>query len=223
MAAVSIVLGVLAVLALLPGRSGSSRPPGAGAPLPAVDPERPLTVVMRGWLWDPASRAVAPPLSRFPARVNEVLLREYGITTGFVQYEWSRVPADLVASVDEFTAYARSAAEEAARHGRCVNFLGHSAGAALVYNAAARGIRMGYMGTLGLPTLGGAKPSSVFEWANFYTTTHIDDVAGLLWAERMKADVNIDLRLPHRDFWGAEATARASADGIARSWTQCRP
>ena len=79
------------------------------------------------------------------------------------------------------------------------------------------------MGTLGLPTFGTRKPSSVETWANFYTSTHSDDAAGAIWADKMPADVNVDLRRYHRDFWLADEVVRATADAVARSWSECDP
>lgn len=185
------------------------------------DPARPLTVVVRGWLWDPTSRRVTAPLQVFPQQVNETLQRDYGLTTQIVQYDWSRLPKDIFSANDDFTSYARRLSEMAAVYGQCVNFVGHSVGAAVVYGAAVQGVRIGYMGTLGLPTFGTSKPPSVAVWGNFYTTTHERDLAGMLWASQMAADVNVDLQMPHRDFWGAKEVAETTADGIARSWNRC--
>jgi hypothetical protein len=189
--------------------------------VPGIDPSRPLTVVVRGWLWDPTSRRVTAPLQVFPQQVNEILQREHGLTTRIVQYDWSRLPKDIFSASDDFTSYARKLSEVAAVYGQCVNFVGHSVGAAVVYGAAVQGVRMGYMGTLGLPTFGTSKPPSVAVWGNFYTTTHERDLAGMLWASQMAADVNVDLQMPHRDFWGAKEVAETTADGIAGSWNRC--
>lgn len=226
-----VLLAVLSALGpggalLFVGSSGraADRMVPVGDEAVSFDSSRPLTVVVRGWLWDPESRARPAPFGfgSFASGANEVLRADHGIHGRFVDYRWSRIPVDLPGANEEFLAYARSVAKRAERAGRCVNFIGHSAGAAMVYNAAARGVRMGYMGTLGLPT-GVAKPSSVTEWANFYTTTHERDLPGLLWAGGMRADINFDLAMPHRDFWSSGTVVRTTADGIARSWQHCRP
>lgn len=205
------------------GGPRSSVPERFATTAPSFDSDRPLTVVVRGWLWDPSSRKGTPPLVVFPEQVNSHLKADLGLTTQVVQWDWSRVPPHVFAARRELGLYARSAGERAGRAGHCVNFLGHSAGAALVYGAAVDGVQMGYMGTLGLPTSGRGKPGSVMHWANFYTTTHDEDVAGKVWGAGMKADVNVDLRMSHRDFWESEEMARVTADGIARAWQTCRP
>lgn len=194
---------------------------GSRQSLPEIDTERPVTVVVRGWLWDPSSRMSLAPLEHFPERVNEILDRRYGLGTQIVQYDWTRLPKDVFAAGDSFTAYAHAVSERVHAGGRCANFVGHSAGAALVYQAAARGVRMGYMGTLGLPTFGRGRPGTVTMWANFYTTTHPDDIAGKLWDANVAADVSIDLKEKHRDFWGADEVTEITADGIAYSWQTC--
>jgi hypothetical protein len=186
------------------------------------DTSRPLTVVVRGWLWDPLSRKGTPPLVVFPEQLNSHLRSEHGLTTEVVQWDWSRLPSDVFTARDELRRYAKSAADRAGGSGRCVNFLGHSAGAALVYSIAADGAPMGYLGTLGLPTSGRGKPASVVTWANFYTTTHREDVAGKVWGSGMKADVNVDLKMSHRDFWESDEVAKVTADGIAQAWSSCR-
>ncbi|MBW3589669.1 MAG: hypothetical protein KY429_09650 [Actinobacteria bacterium] len=223
-----LVLGVILAVGFLSvprtlRASPSQSEPRFSVAAPEFDPRIPLTVVVRGWLWDPDSRKGTPDLVVFPSQLNGHLESRHSLSTEIVQWDWSRLPADVFAARKELGLYARSAGERAAEVGRCVNFVGHSAGAALVFSVAADGNRMGYMGTLGLPTLGRGKPSSVTRWANFYTTSHSEDVAGRAWAARMGADVNVDLQMPHRDFWESDEAARITADGIAAAWTECNP
>ena len=219
---VVLAIGFLSVPRALRASPNELEPRFAVA-APDFDPGIPLTIVVRGWLWDPESRKGTPELVVFPSQVNDHLQRTHGLSTEIVQWDWSRLPADVFAARKELGLYARSAGERAAEVGRCVNFVGHSAGAALIYSVATDGIRMGYMGTLGLPTLGREKPFSVTRWANFYTTTHSEDLAGRGWAARMGADVNVDLQMSHRDFWESDEAARITADGIAASWSNCKP
>lgn len=188
---------------------------------PAFDHARPTIVLVRGWLWDPSSRRLTAPLEQFPERVNEILQREHGLTADFVKYQWTRVPKDVFRASVEFTNFARGFSESARSSGRCLGFVGHSAGAAMVYRSAANGVRMGYMGTLGLPTFGSGKPKSVVLWGNFYTDAHLDDVAGWAWARQMGADLNVNLGRSHREFWAAPEVARVTADAVARTWDRC--
>jgi hypothetical protein len=195
----------------------------ADVPVPDVSAERPLLIVVRGWLVDPASRATTDPLYLFPTGVNR-LLEERGLPAmDFVQYDWSRVPQDLLATAPAFVEFARAVADAAAATGRCVNFVGHSAGAMLVYRAAASGVPMGFMGTIGLPTPTAGRPASVTEWDNFYTTGYVGDLPGWLWGARDGADQNLDLGVAHRDMWKSEDLARAAADGIEKAWSSCEP
>lgn len=189
--------------------------------LPAFDTDRPLLVLVRGWLWDPASRVAPVPLEQFPSRVEEILA-ELGPGVDVIEYEWSRNPVDLYKAGRELTDWGGTLGETAGLSGRCVGYVGHSAGAAMVFNAAAQGVPMGYMGTLGLPTAGRRKPPSVELWANFFTTTHGKDIAGSLWGGMMAADVQIDLEMPHSRFWQAEQAARTTAEGVAATWQACR-
>ncbi|HEY8200820.1 MAG TPA: hypothetical protein VII47_05670 [Actinomycetota bacterium] len=179
-------------------------------------------MIVRGWLWDPQSRRNPTPLTYFPERVNESLRARYGLETTLYQYRWSRIPKDLLAATRDFVAFAGALSERAARQGRCVNFIGHSAGAAIVYAAAAEGVRMGYMGTLGLPTVGSARPPSITRWTNFYTTDS-KDLAGVLWGREMGADRNVRAGAPHKELWSSPQVIDGSADGIAVAWTSCHP
>lgn len=187
--------------------------------LPRFETGRPVAVLVRGWLWDSSSRREARPLEMFPQRLESLLADQYGMSVQIVQFEWSRVPTLIVGESKKFTAYAKAFSEAVTQSGGCINFIGHSAGAAMVYNAAAHHVAMGFMGTLGLPTIGAGKPESVERWANFYTSAHKDDIAGRWWGPNMRADVNIDLRMPHRDFWESPEVAGVSADAIARACT----
>lgn len=213
-----LALGIAPVSGLVSRSSSSPSPPRSTD----FDPERPILILVRGWLWDPLSRKEVPPLE-FASQMNEFLQQEQVTGTVIVEWRWSRVPADIFDADREFTSFARAANAEAARSGHCVNYLGHSAGAALVYSAASHGVRMGYMGTLGLPTRGSARPGSVMQWENFYTSTQSNDIEGRFWASDMAADHNIDLKMPHRNFWESSEVARITAVGIARSWNECRP
>jgi hypothetical protein len=158
----------------------------------------------------------------FPEQLNAALMGRLGLESSVIQYRWSRLPKDLPAATRDFAAFAQALAEKAARSGRCVNFVGHSAGAVIVYSAATRGVRMGYLGTLGLPTVGSAKPGSVTQWTNFYTVDS-HDLAGMLWGKGMAADSNVDAGAPHKDLWSSRAVIDRSADGIAGAWAGCRP
>jgi hypothetical protein len=163
-----------------------------------------------------------PPLSYFPDEVNGDLRRRYGLETQLYQYEWSRLPKDLPAASMDFAVWARALDERAAASGHCVNFVGHSAGAAIVYSAAAQGVRMGFMGTVGLPTMGRSKPGSVTQWTNFYTfDTH--DPAGILWGKGMAADRNVQVSTRHKEMWSSKAVSEGAVDGIATAWTNCSP
>lgn len=216
----AVLLGAGLMLVLGTGLAGSQPPPPA---FPDIPSDRPLTILVRGWLWDPSSRRVTAPLVEFPRAVNDILQQEHGIATAYHQFDWTRVPRDIFGATDRFTDYARKVTEAARRKGTCVNFVGHSGGAMMIYWAAAEGVPMGYMGTLGLPTVGARKPSSVAVWTNFYTDNHIDDIAGWMWGRHIGSDANFNLKIPHRDFWGAEEVHRASAGGIARAWAVCGP
>lgn len=203
--------------------TGLAGPQPANPPVPDIPTDKPLTILVRGWLWDPSSRRVTSPLVVFPSSVNDILRKEYGLETVYYQFDWTRIPKDVFGATDEFAVFAKRVGERAARAGVCVNFVGHSAGAMMVYRAAADGVQMGYMGTLGLPTFGAAKPPSVTMWVDFYTDSHIDDLAGWMWGSHIGSDLNVDLKIPHRDFWGAPEVQRASAAGIALAWATCRP
>jgi hypothetical protein len=193
-------------------------------PVPKFDSDRPLTILVRGWLWDARTRERwKGPVRMFQPRVNTLLEERIGVTSEFFDYQWSRLPKDVLSESERFNRWAAGLTKAAAAEGRCVNFVGHSAGAALIYKAAAAGVPMGYMGTLGLPTFGRGKPLNVIQWTNFFTTGHVDDFAGRVWGPQMAADVNIDLRdVEHRDFWYVQPVASASAEGITRAWTDCR-
>jgi pimeloyl-ACP methyl ester carboxylesterase len=225
-AAIAVVATVSWVLTHPGSASELSQPPRRtlrpGPVLPAVVASRPLTVVVRGWLWDPQSRRNPPPLSFFPEQLNRRLRARHGPETTIYQYRWSRIPKDLPAATRDFAAFAEALSEQAARQGRCVNFIGHSAGAAIVYAAAARGVRMGYMGTLGLPTAGTARPPSITQWTNFYTTDS-KDLAGVLWGRETGADRNVHAGAPHKELWSSPPVIDRSADGIAAAWTSCHP
>jgi hypothetical protein len=222
-AAVALVAGVTWMLAH-PGSASEPhpRPAPASPTLPRFDASRPLTVVVRGWLWDPESRRNPPALTYFPDQLNRALGPRYSLETAIYQYQWSRIPKDLPAATQDFAEFAGALTEQAALQGRCVNFLGHSAGALIVYSAAAKGVRMGYLGTLGLPTAGSVKPPSVTQWTNFYTTD-TKDLAGILWGRGMGADSNVHAGAPHKELWGSRAVIEGSADGIATAWASCRP
>lgn len=185
-----------------------------------LDRDRPVLVLVRGWLWDPSSRRNSPDLTKFPIKLRSKMLETSGVEPQVVQYRWSRIPKDLAMESDRFTLWAR----ELTRNSRkgCVSFMGHSAGAAMIFKAAAEGIPMGYMGTLGLPTVGAAKPRSVTTWANFYTDTHVDDIAGVLWADKMRADINYNLRMRHGEFWESAAAVEITARQMADAWAGCR-
>ncbi|MGH2703554.1 MAG: hypothetical protein ACRDJ4_00215 [Actinomycetota bacterium] len=224
-AALALGLAGLAALALLVVRPGADSPqvlPPSGVPL-SFDLNRPVTILVRGWLWDPKSRLSSGRLEVFPSRVNDILQARYGMTTQVYEWRWSRNPSELPAAGRAFTARARGVAAEVAPSGHCANFVGHSAGAAIVFKGGADGVPMGYMGTLGLPTAGRSKPASVMTWANFYTSSHLDDIAGWGWGKGMGADLNIDLSVPHNRLWDTEQTAAISAEEIVRSWRDCRP
>ncbi len=214
-----VVVGVATAglgVSLLPRSDGGRAL--ASQPVPVLDPSRPLTILVPGWLWDPKSRRPEATLDDFSERLNRELEARYGMTTAIVQYSWSRIPADVIEAERDFGAYVGALVDQQLPSGCCINFLGHSVGAAMVYGAAARGTPIGYLGTLGLPTIGRGRPPAVMRWVNFYTTTHRDDVAGSLWGGRAGADVNIDLRVPHHRFWEATETIEESASAIAATW-----
>ena len=188
--------------------------------LAPIDPSRPVLVVVRGWLWDPSSRRNSPELTQFPMKLRSRMLETSGVEPQVIQYQWSRIPKDLPMESDNFTDWAQSLTGSLPRG--CVSFMGHSAGAAMIFRAAAKGVPMGYMGTLGLPTVGAGKPRSVTTWANFYTDTHIDDIAGALWAKNMKADINQNLEMNHSEFWESDPAVEITAQGISRIWDACR-
>jgi hypothetical protein len=181
-----------------------------------------MTVVVRGWLWDPKSRVDPAPLTYFPEQLNERLRQRHGMETTIYQYRWSRIPKDLPAAIRDFTAFADALSRQAALQGRCVDFIGHSAGAAIVYAAAAEGVHMGYMGTLGLPTAGSVRPPSVSSWTNFYTTD-TKDLPGVLWGKGMQADRNVHAGAPHKELWSSPVVIDESVDGIAAAWASCHP
>lgn len=226
------ILACTAALILLGAFAASCRavavrtlsPPSTEAPpVPPVFRDRPMTVLVRGWLWDATTRnRAAGPVRIFPKKVKGLLEDDHGMSTEFFDYAWSRLPRDVFEESERFNTWARELTRRAERSGTCVNFLGHSAGAAFVYRAATQGVSMGYMGTLGLPTFGAERPSNVAVWANFYTSTHADDAAGWLWARQMAADVNVDLEERHRSFWHSDEVIDRTAEGIARSWDTCR-
>jgi hypothetical protein len=213
------VLGSLVILAAFSSEPGG--PVGAASPPDALEFDRPVVIVVRGWLWDPGSRRESGPLVWFPSQVNRIMEEEYETEVAFLQYPWSRIPTDIGEASASFSEYAGEVARQAGEEGRCINFMGHSAGAAMVYRAAAEGVPMGYMGTLGLPTRGAEKPGEVTYWANFYTTSHIEDVAGLLWGGSAAADVNVDLRTQHKDLWARMPVVEETVEGIATAWESC--
>lgn len=181
-----------------------------------------MTVLVRGWLMDGSSLGeAAEPNQLFQPTVKEVLQSQYGVTGDFYDYGWSRLPKDVLAESVRFSRWAADLSDRAAGQGRCVNFVGHSAGAAFVYRAASQGTQMGFLGTLGLPTFGRGRPENVSRWTNFFTSSHPDDIAGKLWANGMDADINIDLKQEHRDFWFAREVGEVSAQGIGQAWSIC--
>lgn len=218
--AAALLTGVLLTTIFGTGLAGAQP---AIPPVPEVGVERPLTIIVRGWLWDPSSRRKSNPLVEFPTRVNAALDQRHGLQTDYLQFDWTRIPKDVFGATDGFVRWARMVAGRAAMSRVCVNFVGHSGGAMMIYWAAAEGVQMGHMSTLGLPTLGAEKPPTVDSWANFYTDTHLDDIAGWMWGRNIGSDENVNLKMPHRDFWGAPAVHRASADGIAHAWRECKP
>lgn len=200
------------------GRSNQAERPNAS--VASIDPGRPVLVVVRGWLWDPSSRRNSPDLTQFPSKLRSRLLETAGVEPQVIQYQWSRIPKDLPAESNNFTAWAHALTRSLPSG--CVSFMGHSAGAAMIFRAAADGVSMGYMGTLGLPTVGAGKPRSVTTWANFYTDTHIDDIAGALWAKNMRADINHNLEMRHSEFWESDPAIEITAQGIYEVWANCR-
>lgn len=190
--------------------------------VPAVPEDRPLTVLVKGWLWDASTRGSSwAPIRDFQPRVNEILETEHGYSTKLFEYPWSRLPRDVVGEGNRFTRWAAQLSSRVG-NGQCINFVGHSAGAAFVYNAASQGVPMGFMGTLGLPTFGQGRPQEVHQWANFFTSAHPDDIAGRLWGQTIAADLNVDIGQEHRRFWTSPEVARTSAEGIAEAWEDCR-
>jgi hypothetical protein len=220
--AVAIVVATIWIFAH-PGSALESKPLAvpAGVALPSADPAKPLTVVVRGWLWDPESRKNPPELTYFPAQLNKTLRKRYGLETTVYQYRWSRIPRDLPTASRDFTEFAKAVAARAAESGQCVNFIGHSAGALMVYSAADRGVPMGYMGTVGLPNVGSSKPVSVAHWINYFTKDP-HDLPGILWGSSTAADRNVEAILLHKEMWKARAVIQGSADGIAQAWGTCR-
>jgi len=196
---------------------------GIANPLPAIPSDRPLLVVVRGWLVDPESRRTTEPLFVFPATVDAAFAERGEPTPVIVNYEWSRVPRDLMASSAAFVSFARELTARAAAKGRCVDFVGHSAGALMVYLAASDGVPMGFMGTIGWPGVGSRKPPSVAVWDNFYSSATLGDLPGRLWGSRAGADANIDLTTTHADMWRSKDLARTAAAGIADAWSTCTP
>ncbi|HVF11954.1 MAG TPA: hypothetical protein VNA87_02600 [Actinomycetota bacterium] len=184
------------------------------------DPDGPVLVVVRGWLWDPSSRRNSPDLTRFPSELKARLLETDGVEPQVIQYPWSRIPKDLPQESNNFTAWAHGLTRSLPAG--CVSFMGHSAGAAMIFRAAAEGVPMGYMGTLGLPTVGADKPRSVTTWANFYTDTHIDDLAGVFWAKNMRADINHNLRMRHSEFWESDPAIEITARALSEVWADCK-
>lgn len=229
--AISAAVAVVATASWLLSHPGSAseapRPKPASVEagdldLPAIDASRPVTVIVRGWLWDPQSRLDPPPLTYFPKKLKERLESHHGLQTTIYQYRWSRIPKDLPVAIRDFVAFADALGRRAAAQGQCVNFIGHSAGAAIVYAAAAEGTHMGFLGTLGLPTAGSVRPPSVSRWTNFYTTD-TKDLAGVLWGRGMGADRNVHAGAPHKELWSSSQVIDESADGIAAAWATCRP
>lgn len=205
-----------------PRLASPGRGPETRLPLPSTSQDLPLTVLVKGWLWDANSRGSSwAPIRDFQPRVNEILEAEHGYPTTLIEYQWSRLPRDVVRESNRFTQWARQLSEQSTDR-PCINFIGHSAGAAFVYNAASQGVPMGFMGTLGLPTFGQGRPPKVHRWANFFTSAHPDDIAGKLWGQTIAADLNVDIGQEHRRFWTSPEVARTSADGIAQAWVDCR-
>lgn len=213
-----LLLGVSALVAVLRGTTSHAR---AAPSIPAVPKDRPTTVLVKGWLWDASTRGSSwAPIRDFQPRVNEILQAEHGYSTSLIEYQWSRLPRDVVREGDRFTQWAARLSEQAGGS-ECINFVGHSAGAAFVYKAATQGVPMGFMGTLGLPTFGQGRPAKVHHWANFFTSTHPDDIAGKLWGQTIAADSNVDIGQEHRRFWTSPEVARTSAERIAQAWEDC--
>lgn len=211
----TVLVVFLGSIVLFGAFSSDSPAPGP----PSIASDRPTLVVVRGWLWDPSSRASTVPLEMFPQTVQGILASDYGLEAEFVTYQWSRIPKDVFKASREFSSFALKLSQSAGSH--CLGFVGHSAGAAVVYRAAASGVPMGYMGTLGLPTFGSSKPAGVGLWANFYTDTQVDDIAGWGWGHQIAADVNLNLKVPHSKFWASPEVAQVTAESLARTWRTC--
>lgn len=213
----SLLIAAAALTWWTGGGSSASQTPQAEV---SLEPGRPVLVVVRGWLWDPSSRRMSPDLTHFPSKLRSRFVETAGVEPQVIQYQWSRIPKDLPAESKNFTVWARALTRSLPPG--CVSFMGHSAGAAMIFRAAANGVPMGYMGTLGLPTRGAAKPRSVMTWANFYTDTHIDDIAGALWAKDMRADINRNLKMRHSEFWEADPAIEITARTMSDVWENCR-
>ena len=190
---------------------------------PVIPTDHALVVVVRGWLVDPESRVHTDRLYVFPQTVDDAFADLGEPPPEFVDYQWSRVPKDLMASSDAFVEWAGELASRASAAGTCVHFVGHSAGALMVYLAASDGVPMGFMGTIGLPGVGSRKPASVGVWDNFYSSATLGDLPGRLWGARGGADVNVDLAGTHADMWRSRALAETAAAGIDKAWSTCQP
>ena len=217
---------VLAGIAAVTVRAGYERAFGGGTAMvneqPAIPTDRPLVVVVRGWLVDPDSRNKTDRLYVFPQTVDQALTDRGEPAPAFVNYEWSRVPKDLMATSEAFVEWAGELAGRAEAAGTGVHFVGHSAGALMVYLAASDGVPMGFMGTIGLPGVGSRKPASVGVWDNFYSSATLGDLPGRLWGSRDGADVNIDLAGTHADMWRSHVLAETAAAGIDEAWSTCQ-
>lgn len=215
----ALVGGLTAIAVGIPSRDSEAQ---AIPVVPSVPSDRPLTILVKGWLWDASTRGSSwAPINDFQPRVNQVLQTNHGYSTKLFEYPWSRLPSDVFDESKRFTVWATQFSKRS-EDGRCVNFVGHSAGAAFVYRAASQGVPMGFMGTLGLPTFGQGRPAKVRQWTNFFTSSHPDDFAGRIWGSTIAADQNVDIGQEHRRFWTSPEVAQTSADGIARAWKDCR-
>ena len=217
---------VLAGIAAFTVQAGYERAFGGGTATvneqPAIPIDRPVVVVVRGWLVDPESRTNTDRLYVFPQTVDQAFADRNEPAPVFVDYEWSRVPKDLMASSEAFVEWAGELTARAEAAGTCVHFVGHSAGALMVYLAASDGVPMGFMGTIGLPGVGSGKPASVAVWGNFYSSATLGDLPGRLWGSRDGADVNFDLAGTHADMWRSHELAETAAAGIDDAWATCQ-